>query len=158
MIDQGFYKDKNGRIKDSRGKLVHKLDGRKGFETLDRISNVNIWGQIMDLKKNDHRHKGIANTLCDDEIETILATLEFFGAEGLSAIMFDLKGARYRVFDWLAMAVQGRIENEEAVKVLVYSFLKVDGDVDRWIQDLRETDYEVDHSYQSLNLERDNAL
>lgn len=114
------------------------------------MTNKNVWGQIMDLKKNDHRHKGVVNTLCDDEIETIIATVDFFGGNTRQPY-FDLKIARYRVFDWLAMAVQGRMETLPS-KVLAYSFLKSEGDVDKFIQDLRETDYEVDKEYEKLEV------
>jgi hypothetical protein len=150
MIDKGFYEDELYRIRDTYGKLYHNEKGK--IEYLEQVNPNNVWGQIIDLKSKDTRHKGVANNLTKDELDTILATLEFFGVDNLNLVFFDLKGARYRVFDWLAMAVQGRIQNKEAVKVLAYSFLKVEGDIDRWIQDLRETDYDVNHSYQKLQI------
>ena len=120
------------------------------------MKNTNIWEQVMALKSKDTRHKGCANNLTQDELDTILATLEFFGEENLNAVMFDLRVARFPVFDWLAMGVQGRIQNKEACKVMAYSFIKCNGDIDKWIQDLRETDYDIDHNYQKLEI--NNAL
>lgn len=114
------------------------------------MSNT-TWDKVMAMKKNDTRHKGIANNLTDDELQPIMGTIDFFGGNWQQA-MFDLKTARYRVFDFLAMAVGGRIEPEPA-KVLIHSFLKVDGDIDKWIEDLRVTDYDIDHSYQDIKLE-----
>ena len=153
MRDLNYSYDDQKRIVDTSGKLVKNLEGRKGYEMLEKVNNLNVWEQVMELGKKDKRHVDVANNLTDDEIETVMATLDYFQGSS-SAVMFDLKVARYRVFDWLAMAVQGRIENEVAVKVLAYSFLKVEGDIDRWIQDLRETDYDIDESYSKLNLGR----
>jgi hypothetical protein len=117
-----------------------------------------IWQQIMDLKNNDTRCRGGANDLTSDEIETILGTADYFGVSNLKQILFDLKVARFPVFDWLAMACQGRVDNPEAVKVLAYSFIKSEGNVDNFIQDLRETDYDFDKSYSDIKLESYNAL
>lgn len=108
------------------------------------------WDKVMACKKADTRHKGVANTLTNDEIETIIATIDFFGDEYRQDI-FDLKAARYRVFDWLAMRVQGR-GAPESTKVLAYSFLKVGGDIDKFIQDLRETDYDIVDEWREVEL------
>lgn len=109
------------------------------------------WEKIMELKKNE-RAKGIANDLSSDEIETILATADFFGGN-LRQIMFDLSVAKYRVFDWLAMGVTGdRIGNEVATKVFAHSFIKSEGNIDNFIADLRETDYQADESYKAVAL------
>ena len=111
------------------------------------------WQKVMDCKKADTRHirNDVANNLTDDELNTIIGTIDFFG-ENYQLDIFDLKTARYRVFDWLAMKVQGRRTGDVATKVLVHSFLKVNGDVDAFIQDLRETDYDIDSSWESIVL------
>lgn len=108
------------------------------------------WDKVMACKKADTRHKGVANTLTLDEIETIVATVDFFGDDYRQDV-FDLKQARYRVFDWLAMRVQGR-GAPESTKVLAYSFLKVEGDIDKFIDDLRSTDYDIDHKWEAVEL------
>lgn len=108
------------------------------------------WEKVMAAKSKDKRHKGVANTLTDDELNTIIGTIDFFG-DNYQQDIFDLKLARYRVFDWLAMRVQGR-GAPESTKVLAYSFLKVDGDIDKWIDDLRVTDYDIDNSWKSIEL------
>lgn len=118
---------------------------------------MTTWEKVMAHKKDDTRHIGVANNLTDDEIETILATIDFFGGNYKQAYSDLSSRARfapqYRVFDFLGMCVMGnRIESEDAVKVLVHSFLKSNGDIDLWIQDLRETDYQVDTSWESLEL------
>ncbi len=110
------------------------------------------WDQVMAHKKDDTRHQGVANTLTKDEIETLLATIDFFGGNTRQAF-FDLTVARYRIFDWLAMGVQGdRIGSISATKVLAYSFLKSNGDIDAFIQDLRVSDYQMDTKWESIKL------
>ena len=113
------------------------------------------WDKVIELKNKDDMKKGVANTLEEHDINTILATAEFFGAEKweLRQIYFDLVVARYRVFDWLGMAIQGRLENKLAVKVFVHSFLKCGGVTSKFIQDLRETDYEIDNTWQDIELD-----
>lgn len=117
-----------------------------------RVVTKSTWDRVMALRAVDTRHKGLANTLTEDEIETVAGTVDYFGANWRQ-VVFDLKVARYRVFDFLAMCVGGRLENDDATKVLVYSFLKVGGDIDTWITDLRETDYDIDHSWTTLSLD-----
>ena len=88
---------------------------------------MSTWQTVMNYKKVDTRHNGIANDLTSDEPETILATIDFFGGD-IQQTMFDLKVARYRVFDWLAMNVMNadnpRMGSKNATKVLIYSFIK----------------------------------
>ncbi len=109
------------------------------------------WQAVMVKKGNDDRHKGVANTLTDDELNTIIGTIDFFGADYRQDI-FDLKVARYRVFDWLAMRVQGRSEDTTSTKVLIYSFLKSDGVVSKFIDDLRVTDYDIIRDWEEVEL------
>jgi hypothetical protein len=111
---------------------------------------TSTWDKVMACKKADTRHKGVANTLTDDEMETIIATIDFFG-DPYQQDIFDLRIARYRVFDWLAMRVQGR-GAPESTKVLAHSFLKVGGDIDKFVDDLRSSDYDIDHSWESIEL------
>ena len=110
------------------------------------------WDQVVALKAKDTRHKGVANTLTDDELQTIIGTIDFFGGMTQQAL-FDLKVARYRVFDFLGMCVMGdRISSEDATKVLVHSFIKADGDINAWIDDLRVTDYDIIHDWEKVEL------
>jgi hypothetical protein len=111
---------------------------------------TSTWDKVMACKKADTRHWGVANLLREYELETIIATIDFFG-DAYKQDIFDLRIARYRVFDWLAMRVQGR-GGETSTKVLVHSFLKVGGDIDKWIDDLRSTDYDIDHSWEKVEL------
>lgn len=120
-----------------------------------------IWSTIMNLQEAGKNEAiGVANTLDLDDIETIIATIDYFGGEYKQDI-FDLKIAKYRVFDWLAMRVNGRRSGEDAssyegdklaTRVLAHSFIKSGGVPSKFIQDLRETDYDIDTSYESIEL------
>jgi hypothetical protein len=123
--------------------------------------NNELWKQIIALKPADDMHKGVANTLNEDDWTTIIATAEYFDADHdeLQQIYFDLAIPRYRVFDWLAMGVMSAGENgripTKPLKVFIHSFLKVGGVTSEFIQDLRETDYDMDTSWEKINLEDD---
>lgn len=110
------------------------------------------WEQVMALKDaGKEEAKGVANTLSDYDIQTIIATIDFFGGDYRQDIA-DLKMFRYRVFDWLAMRVQGRGDSETATKVLAHSFIKVGGVPSKFIEDLQVTDYDIDDSWKSISL------
>lgn len=110
----------------------------------------------MALEAKDNRHipGDVANTLDRDDLNTILATADFFGASlsDLRQMHFDLSFAKYRVFDWLAMGIMGRIECRTAVRVFTHSLLNVGGDVTAFIDDLRYSDYDIDHSWERIDL------
>lgn len=113
------------------------------------------WNKVMAKKPNDDMKHGIANTLALEDIDTIAATVDFFGGNWRQDVI-DLRLARFRVFDWLAMRVQGRHSGSNAdrtaTKVLVHSFLKADGVTSKFIEDLRSSDYDVDHSWENIEL------
>lgn len=133
------------------------------------------WTAIMAYEPMDTRHvpNDVANDLRADEVETILATYEFFGCEGqmLGQIASDLAPAswlaahgvrswasRFRVFDWLAMMVQtadetlNRYEAYAGTQVMVHAFLDAKGDVDGFIENLRVNDYDCDRRWESIVL------
>lgn len=119
------------------------------------------WNKLLEFRKKETRTKGVANTLKDDEVATILGLMDFFGASQyfMRQANFDLRVARYRLFDWIAMLVNGRWHyqdgdenNKEVVRVLAHSYLKSEGDVDNFIKDLRVTDYQIDNSYERITL------
>ena len=110
------------------------------------------WDKVMALKPKDKRAKGSANGLSNDELQCVYGTVDYFGGNVRQA-QFDLQLAQYRIFDFLGMCVMGdRIDSTDATKVLVYSFLKVDGDIDKWIEDLQTVDYDIDNSWKEIEL------
>jgi hypothetical protein len=124
--------------------------------------NKQLWEQIMALgREKEPRSKGIANKLNQYDVETILGTMDFFGASEyfIKQTAFDLYGPpKYRVFDWLAMNIMSRNDdareqNNVPLKVLVHSYLKSEGDPEKFIEDLRVTDYELDTSWEDIEID-----
>jgi len=123
--------------------------------------NKKLWQQIIDIgRKQEPESKGIANKLERVDVETIVATAEYFGATDiwLQQIQYDLLVPKYRIFDWLAMCVMSRNDdnreiNNTALQVLVNSYLKSNGNIKDFIADLRESDYDVDHSWEKIEID-----
>jgi hypothetical protein len=113
---------------------------------------IELWKTIMQGKKIAGR--SIKNVFDDADITTIIATMDFFDADkaSMQQTYFDLTVCKYRMFDFLAMCVMGRIKSETALKVLIHSFIKSNYDERKFIDDLRETDYEIDKSWENINL------
>ncbi len=124
-----------------------------------------VWREVIRLGRLQEKKE--CNELDQDDITTILATIDFFGASNIwmKQTYFDLSkkakpiSPRFKVFDWLAMCIDGRNDddrkqNEAGLKVLVYSFLKVKGNVKKFIEDLRLTDYQVNTKWEEVDLYR----
>jgi hypothetical protein len=115
-----------------------------------------MWAQVMEGKKNDS-NKGIANRLTKEDVTTVLATMDFFGATDawLRQTYYDLTVPKYRVFDWLAMSVMGRNDddreaNEPALKVLCHAFLTGGKTPQGFIDNLRFKDYQCDTAWEAV--------
>jgi len=124
-------------------------------------SRKSTWNAVMNLKNAETRVVNeYANSLTNDEFVCIEGTLEWFNAtEGLiQDTRFMLMGfGKFRVFDWLATEIdtlkRGDVDEDiPALKVMCYSFLKCGGDIDAWITDLRETDYECNLAWKGIVL------
>ena len=120
--------------------------------------NKELWKEIMEIgKKKEPSSKGIANKFNQDDVNTIIATMDFFGATDvwMKQTYYDLTIPKYRLFDWLAMSLMGRNDddrkqNESALKVLIHSYLKVKGDPIKFIEDLRISDYQIDTAWEKV--------
>lgn len=126
------------------------------METIVKIPSAeDLWDTVLEIgRKQEPVSQGYANKLSLPDVKTIMATMEFFEATKtwLAQTYFDLVGPRYRVFDWLGMCIMSRNDdnrgqNKTALQVLVYAYLKADGVVVDFIQDLRVTDYDIDRSW-----------
>jgi len=131
---------------------------RKGIH---KTYNHDIWKQVMTLgEKKEPTSRGIENKFDVNDLTTIIATMDYFNASEnwKKQTFWDLNVAKYRLFDWLAMCVMGRNDdnrelNNEALKVLVHSYLKSEGDPKKFIEDLRYTDYDVDRSWEKIQID-----
>jgi len=128
-------------------------------EGVENVSyNEDLWEKVMSFEEK--APKGIINSFDEDDIETIVTTMNFFGASSIwiRQTIFDLMEPKYRCFDWLAMCIMGRnndsrILNNTALKVLVYSFIKSEGDDNAFIDDLRYSDYQIDESWDKIEID-----
>lgn len=73
--------------------------------------NKELHSQLIDVGKKLER--GSTHRLEEPFIETLLATLEYYGASQnqLRQVHFDLVKARYKIFDALGMWYTGRLED-----------------------------------------------
>ena len=123
--------------------------------------NKDLWNEIIEIgKKKEPERLGIANKLERIDVETIVATIEFFGATDIwiKQTYYDLTIPKYRIFDYLAMSLMSRNDdnrqqNESGLKVLIHSYLKAKGNVKDFIADLRESDYDVDYSWEKIQID-----
>jgi len=121
-------------------------------------SKDKLWQFIVDEgRKKEPESKGIANKLNSDDINTICETMDFFNATAIwiGQTAYDLSIPKYRIFDWLAMCVMSRNDdnrqqNEQALKVLVYAWLQADGEPEQFIANLREHDYEIEREWENV--------
>jgi len=121
--------------------------------------NNNLWNELI-VKGRPVAPRGAANSLDEDDVETIVATMDFFNAttQFIRQTIYDLTRAKFQVFDWLAMVVMGRndddrAQNEMASKVLLYAFRAAGYDEKMFIENLREHDYQVEEEWESISLE-----
>lgn len=128
------------------------------------IKRDEVWGCIMNIGRK--KEGSGVNNFDDDDLNTILATMEFFGAtDGLMAqSYFDLSAMakpiapRFKLWDWLAMTVMGRgdaddfetYQNDTALRVICHAYFKVGGDPVKFIDDLRVTDYQIDETWRRI--------
>lgn len=124
--------------------------------------NRELWTKMLEKGKAvwDKNHRGITNTLTDLDIKTVLGTLEFFNASSLwiRQSVSDLILAKFRVFDWLGMCIMSRnddnrLMNNVGLKVLVHSFIKSGYDEQKFITDLRSSDYQIDEAWKEIKIE-----
>ena len=125
--------------------------------------NRELWEEIVE-KGRENQSDETANVLDLGDINTILATLDFFGATPvfLRQAMFDLHGVHYRVFDWIAMCIMGRNDddrqtNNTGLKVLVHAFREAGYDEKKFIENLRQHDYQVETEWEDVDIDGEDA-
>ena len=113
------------------------------------------WERVIKLgKEREPEVKGITwedHGLDRDDINTVLGTIQFFSNRKLFKLsQHDLIVAKYRLFDFIGMLLDGRdltkkypnSGNLRTTEVLTYSYLKSES-LEDFIRDLRVTDYQI---------------
>ena len=127
-----------------------------------KITYDEVHKQIMEIGKKETRVvSGCCNSLDVKEIEPILATMDFFNCNDrlIQDTVYMLNGmGKFRVFDWLATEIDtlsrggDEEQNVSALKVLSHSYIKTKGDINKFIYDLRTTDYQIDTSWEKIKI------
>lgn len=124
-----------------------------------KYNNI-LWDEIVNKGRKKDSKNGIANKLSEEDVGTIIATMEFFNASKLwiQQSVYDLLRPRYRVFDWLAMCVMGRNDdareiNNTALKVLIKAFIDGNYEPQKFIDNLRVMDYDVIRDWENINID-----
>jgi len=112
-----------------------------------------LWMAVMEKGKKLER--GVTHELSDDEVITILATIDFFqpNENFLKQAVFDLRVAKYEIYDWVAMLLFGRDQGygehdfererqEYITKIMTSAYLRAK-DLKDFIRILRTEDYQV---------------
>lgn len=141
-------------------KAFLKLNEGEKKEYIKTLSVRELWSLVIAIgRKKEPSSKGITNKFDKDDVMTIVATMEFFGATTtwIQQTIYDLMGPpRFRLFDKLGMDIMSRNndnrgQNNVPLKVLVWAYLKVNGDPKKFVQELRVTDYQLDESYNCIH-------
>lgn len=115
---------------------------------------MTTWSELVKEGKK-HQSNSVTNVLNKDDINTVLATMDFFGASqtDLQQTMCDLNFCKYRVFDWLAMGIGGRMQNQTALKVLIHAFRTATYNEAKFIDNLRVHDYQIETEWEEVVLD-----
>jgi len=97
------------------------------------------------MKLGQERETGTTHELSEDQLRTVLATADFFTQDGYTdQVKFDLVNARYKIYDWIAMLLDGRDDgNERLTQVMASAYIRAT-DVEGFIQNLRRKDYQIE--------------
>ena len=113
--------------------------------------STKLWDEMM--KVGRRIEKGQTHKMPTPMINAIVETLRFFGLDDNNAKLayFDLKAAKYKIYDWLGMAYTGRIldsqpELLEPVEKLVKLYI-LQKDVGGFCWFLRGHDLQVEEPH-----------
>ena len=123
--------------------------------------NKELWEEILEKGLENQSHKE-TNVLAQNGINAILGTMEFFGCTHIwiRQSFFDLARAKFRVFDWLAMCINGRNDddrrsNNTALKVLVHAFKQANYNEHNFIELLATIDYDIFREWEAIKIDID---
>ena len=126
--------------------------------------NKELWEELVTEGEKNQSNKEI-NVLNKDDIISIVSTMHFFESSEIwtRQTMFDLSIAKFRVFDWLAMCVMSRNDdnreqNNVALQILIYAFQKANYNEKKFIENLRYNDYDIIREWENIIIDIDKSL
>ena len=141
-------------------KIIKDEEEREDFLSL-------LWEEVMNQRMEaEPKEKGFDHKLEDWEVNVIITTLAFFQLNEcyLQQAQFDLYIARYRIFDWIASNLDGRMwgypEEDELEKLrvcwvitkFVEVYLNFEGDIKKFVNYLARWDLQPE--FEGRELER----
>jgi len=152
----------------SRGEHWNKSNWKRIDKPWTRIKDDSLkehllnqlWEEVMDLgRRKEPASLGYAHRLENWEIVSIIGTMTFFQLNEyhIEQTKFDLFYARYRVFDWIATNLHGRMEGypeeDEGERIratwvmckFAEIYLNLEGDVKAFSEYLRLWDLEPEY-------------
>ena len=110
-------------------------------EHIKKLSPKELWHLVLAIgRKQEPESKGITNHFNRDDVTTIIANMEFFGATDIwmRQTIFDLMTPKFRLFDFLGMCIMSRNDdnrkqNNLPLKVLIWAYLKMNGVPEKFI-------------------------
>lgn len=108
---------------------------------LDEETRSIAWDRVMELGREIEH--GVTHNLNMNDVETIVATANWFAEDYTQQVVFDLWRAKYKIYDWLAMLLDGRDDGHCAMtQVFTYAYLKANGHPKEMVRILRREDFE----------------
>lgn len=110
---------------------------------------------LVEMTYEVNRREECCNLLPDVMKNSIRALLDYFNTSALISqqILSDLFGAKFRLFDCIAMWVQEPLMDCDVVKIMAWEFLNSKHDEIVWQSNLVRTDYEADIRWEELKYE-----
>jgi len=116
-----------------------------------------IWHEIMDyeFKETDIGGLGYANALNKNDLLLIYDIIyQYQGTDkDVNLAHFNLGICKYKIFDYLARCIDGLMDSKKALKVLLYAYLKADGDIRKFILELNRTDFDIFRDWEKIDLD-----
>lgn len=97
------------------------------------------------MERGRERENGDTHDLAEPDLETVLGMARFLVEDGyFDQVVYDLSTARYRIFDWIAMLLQGRDDgNDRLTQVMASAYIR-SNDLEGFVQNLRTHDYQIE--------------
>lgn len=141
-------------IAEETGGWVVEYQARSSIpKKLSPMTDKEAWEKVMEHGRKLER--GTIHQLSDTDLLSIFGTADFWDVNDkfLKQVVFDLESPKYKIYDWLAMLLNGRIRGygdadrdiEQAklfVRCVVDSYLKAK-DIRDFVHNMQTIDYQI---------------
>lgn len=111
--------------------------------SLNEENRKELWKIVME--KGRQRETKTTHELSEDQLTTVLASTDFFVQDGsMGQVYFDLAIARYKIYDWIAMLLDGRDNGHDRLTQVMTSAYLRSNDIEGFIHNLQDHDYQIE--------------